>query len=43
MKLHNWKDIRDRRLGSEEKTQVRVRAAALRQELGLRAFANRLG
>ena len=41
MKLHKWKDIRDRRLGPEEKAQVRVRAAALRQNLGLR-FVSRL-
>jgi DNA-binding XRE family transcriptional regulator len=43
MKLHNWKDIRDRRLGSEEKAQVRIRASALRQELGLRAIRESLG
>ena len=43
MKLHNWKDIRDRRLGPEEKAQVRVRAAALRQDLGLRVIRETLG
>ena len=43
MKLHNWKDIRDRRLGPEEKAQVRIRASALRQELGLRAIRESLG
>ena len=43
MKLHNWKDIRDRRLGLEEKAQVRVRAAVLRQDLGLRAIRESLG
>jgi DNA-binding XRE family transcriptional regulator len=43
MKLHKWNDIRDRRLGPEEKAQVRVRAAALRQELGLRAIRESLG
>jgi DNA-binding XRE family transcriptional regulator len=43
MKVHKWKDIRDRRLGPEEKAQVRVRAAALRQNLGLRAIRESLG
>ena len=43
MKVHKWKDIRDRRLGHEEKTQVRARAAALRQNLGLRAIRESLG
>jgi len=43
MKRHKWKDIQDRRLVPEEKAQVRVRAAALRQNLGLLAIRESLG
>jgi Helix-turn-helix. len=43
MKLHNWQNIRNRRLGPKEKAQVRVRAAELRRELGLRAIRESLG
>jgi len=42
MKLHNWKDIRDRRLGPGRSASA-CPAAAIRQELGLRAIRESLG